>query len=454
MVLWALLGAFVLAPCYWLLIPERHRRPFLVLASAAGLAFLDPSLLVLVAFVAVALYGGLRPILSGRLGSPWAVVIPASLGLVSLFVVNKLSGSGGLLPSQGGLVWIGVSYLVLKAAAVMVDAARGSLRDAGFVDLLSWIVFLPTYTGGPIEEFDHFRGQQPRPNQERILGGAERILFGLVKTMLLSHYLGVWVTPVLADPAAHGPGVLLLAVDALERIRITSIEPTTIEPSLVEHMARSEKLCNYFHIPIQSASDTVLENMNRRYTLAEYRDFVERVVDTVPDVGLGTDVIVGFPGETDQTFEETFRFLESLPFAYFHVFSYSKRYGTKAARLDGHVHSHVIKERSQALRRLSSAKRREFASRYLGKSVDVLFEQQDENGLWTGLTSNYLRVGVVSPEPLRNAIESVTIRDVPDETTEVAMGSLNSSAGRTADPSPTPAWETAASQRSAPPRPQ
>jgi threonylcarbamoyladenosine tRNA methylthiotransferase MtaB len=192
--------------------------------------------------------------------------------------------------------------------------------------------------------------------------------------------------------------------------------------------------------------------MNRGYTQAEYRDVIERVVDTVPDVGLGTDVIVGFPGETDAAFAETYRFLEALPFAYFHVFSYSKRYGTKAARLDGHVHSHVIKERSQALRRLSSAKRREFASRYLGKSVDVLFEQQDENGVWTGLTSNYLRVGVVS-EHLRNEIASVTIRAV-DETTALAMGSLNSSAGRTADPSPTPAWETAGRQRSAPPRPQ
>jgi len=243
-------------------------------------------------------------------------------------------------------------------------------------------------------------------------------------------------------------------IDSLERIRITSIEPTTIEPSLIEHMARSQKLCHYFHIPIQSASDTVLDRMNRGYTKAEYRDIIERVVDTVPDVGLGTDVIVGSPGETDQTFEETYRFLDSLPFAYFHVFSYSKRYGTKAARLDGHVHSHVIKERSQALRRLSSAKRRAFASRYLGKSVDVLFEQQDENGVWTGLTGNYLRVGVVSPEPLRNEIASVTIRDAPDETTALAMGSLNSSEGRTADPSPTPAWETAGSQRSAPPRPR
>jgi len=243
-------------------------------------------------------------------------------------------------------------------------------------------------------------------------------------------------------------------VDGLERIRITSIEPTTIEADLVEHMARSEKLCSYLHIPIQSADEAVLDNMNRRYTPDEYREFVERVVDTVPDVGLGTDVIVGFPGETDAIFEDTYRFLESLPFAYFHVFSYSKRYGTKAARLDGHVSPHVIKERSQALRALSATKRREFATRYLGKPVEVLFEQQDDSGLWTGFTENYLRVGVVSPEPLRNAIETVTIHDVPGERSEIALGTLTRTEERKVGPSPSPALATAASPRSAPLRPR
>jgi threonylcarbamoyladenosine tRNA methylthiotransferase MtaB len=243
----------------------------------------------------------------------------------------------------------------------------------------------------------------------------------------------------------------LEAIDALERIRITSIEPTTIEHELVEHMARSDKLCSYFHIPIQSASESVLDAMNRRYTPGEYREFVERVVDTVPDVGLGTDVIVGFPGETDAIFDRTYRFLESLPFAYFHVFSYSKRYGTKAARLDGHVSPHVIKERSQALRALSAAKRRAFATRYLGKEVEVLFEQQDESGLWTGLTDNYLRVGVVSSEPLKNEIEAVTIHEVSDE---LALGTLTASGERRDDRSPSPAWETAARRPSAPLHPR
>lgn len=242
-------------------------------------------------------------------------------------------------------------------------------------------------------------------------------------------------------------------IDGLRRIRITSIEPTTIDGSLVEHMALSKKLCHYFHVPIQSAADTVLANMNRRYSAGEYRDFFERVIDTVPDVGLGTDVIVGFPGETDAVFDQTYRFLESLPFAYFHVFSYSKRYGTKAARVEGHVSPQAIKERSHALRTLSVQKRREFQRRYLGERVEVLFEQQDETGLWTGLTGNYMRVGVVSAEPLRNEIRTVTISELSEDA-EMALGAMDSSEVRTIDPRPSRAWETAESPRSAPPHPR
>lgn len=218
-------------------------------------------------------------------------------------------------------------------------------------------------------------------------------------------------------------------VSGLDRIRITSIEPTTIEPEVVEQMARLERLCRYLHVPIQSADGAVLRGMNRRYSPEEYRDFVERVLERVPEVGLGTDVIVGFPGETDESFERTYRFLDSIPFAYFHVFSYSKRYGTKAARLHDHVKPDVIKERSRRLRELSTAKRRRFAARHLGRDVEVLFEQRDDRGLWTGLTDNYLRVGVVSAEPLQNEMRRVTIRDVRDE---LALGELSglSGAGR------------------------
>jgi threonylcarbamoyladenosine tRNA methylthiotransferase MtaB len=204
-------------------------------------------------------------------------------------------------------------------------------------------------------------------------------------------------------------------IDGMRRLRITSIEPTTIESGLVDHMAVSEKLCHYFHVPIQSGDDAVLEGMNRHYDVEEYSQFIEDVAAKVPEVGLGTDIIVGFPGETDESFERTEKLLDSLPFAYFHVFSYSRRYGSRASRMNGSVNPEVIKERSKRLRTLSKAKRRAFASRYLGRDVEVLFEQQDSTGLWTGLTDNYIRVGVVSPEPLRNQFANVTIRDVNDE---------------------------------------
>ncbi len=212
-------------------------------------------------------------------------------------------------------------------------------------------------------------------------------------------------------------------IEGLERIRITSIEPTTIEKDLVEHMATSEKLCHYFHIPIQSGDDGVLKGMNRHYGVQEFRDFLESVACKVPEVGLGTDVIVGFPGETDESFERTEKLLTDLPFSYFHVFSYSKRYGSRASRMEGHVNPEVIKARSKRLRALSRAKRRNFQSRYVGRELSVLFEQIDDKGLWTGLTDNYMRVGVVSAEPLRNQFAKVRIEEAGEE---LALGILTS----------------------------
>jgi threonylcarbamoyladenosine tRNA methylthiotransferase MtaB len=190
-------------------------------------------------------------------------------------------------------------------------------------------------------------------------------------------------------------------------------------------MARSDKLCNYFHVPMQSGDDSVLNGMNRRYSVDEYREFVEGVARRVPDVGLGTDLIVGFPGETEESFDRTEKLLEELPLSYFHVFSYSKRYGTRAAREDGHVAPEVIKERSRRLRTLSRRKRRAFAERYIGRPVEVLFEQQDENGLWTGLTDNYLRISVVSSRPLRNTFADVVLQEVTDD---IALGVLAAAA--------------------------
>ena len=190
-----LFAAIAVAPLYWLIVPARWRREALALASLAAVTW--------------AMRGSER---SRRL----ALGSAAGLALVALFAWNKLAGDGlSVLPSQPGVVFLGVSFLVLKAAGAVIDGTRGTLRDARPREILAWLVFLPTYPSGPMETFDHFRAQAPHWEQRRALGGLERILFGLVKALVIAHYLGVWVDPILAAPAQSSAPLLLLALYAL-----------------------------------------------------------------------------------------------------------------------------------------------------------------------------------------------------------------------------------------------
>ncbi len=211
------------------------------------------------------------------------------------------------------------------------------------------------------------------------------------------------------------------SIDGLERIRISSIEPTTISDELLDHMAASGKLCRYLHIPLQSGDDTILRAMNRRYTTRDYGALIEKIVRRVPDLGLGTDLMVGFPGEGAREFENTRRLAADLPFSYFHVFSYSKRPGTAAARLNNPVHPATVKSRSQALSDLSRMKRLAFYQRYTGQKVRVLFETRDDRSFWCGCTDNYLRVGVTCSADLTNVIRDVIVTGVMDG---LAVGDL------------------------------
>ena len=213
---------------------------------------------------------------------------------------------------------------------------------------------------------------------------------------------------------------LLDVVESLERIpgvnriRISSIEPTTISDALLERMAGPSKLCPYLHVPLQSGDDDVLRAMNRRYTAREYADFVEKAIRLVPDLGLGTDVMAGFPVESEAAFANTRALLEDLPFAYFHVFSYSPRPGTAAIKFPDRIASKTIKTRSAILCGLSRAKRLNFYQRHIGGTVDVLFETRNQQGFFTGLTPNYIRVGVQSGEDLANQIHAVTLYGAMD----------------------------------------
>ena len=180
----------------------------------------------------------------------------------------------------------------------------------------------------------------------------------------------------------------ILAVPGLERFRLSSIEPASVGDDLVSLMAGEEKFARHFHIPMQSANDDVLARMRRRYTATGFRRLAERIAARVPDCGIGTDVICGFPGETDAAFQDTFDALAELPITYIHPFTYSPRPGSESAAWKDDVPSEVKKRRVGALKRLSRDKGRGFRERHVGRMAGVLPEGPDGAG-WT---DNYIRV--------------------------------------------------------------
>ena len=198
-------------------------------------------------------------------------------------------------------------------------------------------------------------------------------------------------------------------VDGLERIRISSIEPTTIPNGLVEWMADSSKLCPYLHVPLQSGDDGVLQRMKRRYTRADFAAFIERVTARVPGVCLGTDAMVGFPGEDEAAFANTRLLLADLPLAYCHVFSYSERPHTYAQRYTDPVPPADVQARSRILRELSARKKAAFYRDHVSSTVRVLFERLENSGLHTGFSDNYLKVGVEASEDLSNRMAMVRL---------------------------------------------
>ncbi len=182
------------------------------------------------------------------------------------------------------------------------------------------------------------------------------------------------------------------ALPGVARIRLSSVEPRTTEAEVVSLMAApGAKLCPTLHYPLQSGSDRILRAMRRRYTAAEYRAAVERALSLVPGLGLGADVIAGFPGETDADFEETVRLVRDYPFSNLHVFPYSERPGTPAASMPGAVPVRVRRERARALIALGEDKRAAFAATFPGREVEVLVERVGADGVAEGWTGPYLR---------------------------------------------------------------
>lgn len=184
----------------------------------------------------------------------------------------------------------------------------------------------------------------------------------------------------------------LLKIEGLGRIRLSSIEPRELTHELLSLMAESDKICRHLHIPLQSGDDWILERMNRDYSSSLYEDLIWKIYDRIPGVGIGTDVIVGFPGEDEKRFRHTYDLIERLPLAYLHVFSFSPRKGAPAKHLPEQVDCRVKRERSQVLRALAERKRERFHRKFLGQILEVLPEEYSKNGNLSGLSDNYIRV--------------------------------------------------------------
>ena len=204
---------------------------------------------------------------------------------------------------------------------------------------------------------------------------------------------------------------VLYELDKLDisRIRISSIEPNLLTDEILDLYASSNKFCNHFHIPLQSGDSEILKAMRRRYNEDFYENLIYKINDKIKDVGIGVDVIVGFPGETDTHFDNTYKFLNSLPISYLHVFSYSERKDTVAIELPGSVDVRKRKFRSQVLRNLSNKKKFDFYSKYIGTEQEVLFETVKDAGWIEGYTRNYIRVKTPFTPGAENSISKIKL---------------------------------------------
>ncbi len=238
------------------------------------------------------------------------------------------------------------------------------------------------------------------------------------KKILSDGYKEIILTGVNVGDYGHSIGTNLfellkkmIEVEGEFRIRISSIEPNLLSDDIIELTINSKKLVNHFHIPLQSGSDKLLKLMRRRYNSDFFKEKILSVIETIPDVGIGIDVISGFPGETDEDFKITYDLLKSLPVSYLHAFTYSERENTDALKIEDIVPVRIRKERTNLLRALSDEKRNEFNNKMIGTVETVLFEGENHNGFMTGFTSNYIKVKSKFNVDLINKFTQIRISD-------------------------------------------
>lgn len=302
-----------------------------------------------------------------------------------------------------------VSNLRKQSVAMEISAVAGAAQTRAFLkvqegcDQYCSFCIVPTSRG-------RSRSVEPR----RVLEAIDELYQQGFKEVTLSGvHLGGYGKDL--EPAASLEQLLSMIAERcrIGRVRLSSIDPEELSDEIIDLVAQSPVFCPHFHLPLQAGDDEVLTAMRRRYDTRQFADRVERIVGRMPDAAVGTDLIAGFPGESRQQFERYFKFVERLPLAYFHVFPYSVRAGTTAAKLPGKVRTVEIRQRAEMIRELGKSKRRQFVGRFVGARAQVLFE--DHGAAETelkGYSRNYIRFELHGPDHLRNhevEVEAVAV---------------------------------------------
>lgn len=206
-------------------------------------------------------------------------------------------------------------------------------------------------------------------------------------------------------------------IEGIERVRIGSIGPEFFNEYIIKEMGKLKKLCPHFHLSLQSGCDETLKRMNRKYTVEQYKTIVNSLRDNIEDVSITTDIIVGFPGETEEEFNKTYEFLREIKLAKMHIFKYSPRTGTKASSMKNQVDGNAKEIRSKMLIKLNEENEKEFMSRYIGRKMKVLYEQKNSEGsdVYEGYTPNYIKVLAKTKEYVKEKIVNTSLIEVKEE---------------------------------------
>jgi threonylcarbamoyladenosine tRNA methylthiotransferase MtaB len=244
------------------------------------------------------------------------------------------------------------------------------------------------------------RGQSRSLPLDRVLQEAQALAAAGYKEIVLSGInLGRWGRDFLPQQRFEQLLRGLLEHTEVEKIRISSVEPMDWSDELIALVAGSPRIAKHAHVPLQSGSDRILRRMHRKYRPWHYAEKIKKIREAMPDAAIGADVMVGFPGETDELFEESRSFIEHLPFTYLHVFTYSARPGTPSAEMPGQVPARVARERNRVLREIGARKNREFRQRFVGTTVDAITLQAGDEQFTEALSDNYLKVKLIGRYP-------------------------------------------------------